>query len=107
MAEEKKKKNSKKALAGAILSRGRIFQGRVIAKHPKRITIEFDRPVYLRKYERYFKKKTKIHARLPENMDVEIEDMVKVRECRPLSKTIHFVVTEITKKSSEPEEDKK
>jgi small subunit ribosomal protein S17 len=52
--------------------------------------------IYVRKYERYFKSKTKIHARLPiciEN-DINVGDSVKVQECRPLSKMIHFVVIE-------------
>ncbi len=79
---------------GNLKARGRIFEGRVIKKHPRRITIEFERMIYIRKYERYAKSKTKIHARLPECMEGEIEigDLIKVQECRPLSKIIHFVV---------------
>jgi len=48
----------------------------------------------VRKYERYAKSKTKIHARLPICMENEINigDNVVIQECRPLSKMIHFVV---------------
>jgi small subunit ribosomal protein S17 len=79
---------------GNLRARGRIFEGKVIKKFPKRITIEFERMVYVRKYERYSKSRTKIHARLPDCMekDINIGDLIKIQECRPLSKIIHFVV---------------
>ncbi|MEK6890629.1 MAG: 30S ribosomal protein S17, partial [Nanoarchaeota archaeon] len=74
--------------------RGRKFEGYVIRKFDKRITIEFERVNYIKKYERYAKSKTKIHARLPENLrdSVKIGDYVQLMECRPLSKIIHHVV---------------
>jgi small subunit ribosomal protein S17 len=79
---------------GNLNVRGRVFEGRVIRKFPRRITIEFERMVYIRKYERYAKSKTKIHARLPECMEgkIDVGDLVRVQECRPLSKIIHFIV---------------
>ena len=78
---------------GNLKVRGRTFKGYVIRKLPRRIAIEFERTIYIRKYERYMKKKTKIHARLPKcrENDVKIGDYVLVGECRPLSKIIHFV----------------
>jgi len=81
---------------GNLKLRGKTFKGKVVSKHEKRIAIEFERMIYLRKYERYGKTKTKIHARLPRCMekDVEIGDMVKIKECRPLSKIIHFAFLE-------------
>ena len=79
---------------GNLKVRGRIFEGIVIKKFHKRIAIEFERMNYVRKYERYSKSKTKIHARLPVCMEKEINvgDLIKIQECRPLSKIIHFVV---------------
>lgn len=79
---------------GNLKSRGRIFEGKVIRKFHKRVTIEFERMVYVRKYERYAKSRTKIHARLPVCMENEINigDLIQVQECRPLSKLIHFTV---------------
>lgn len=73
-------------------TRGRVFQGYVIKKFPKRIVVSFDRTVYVKKYERFLKEKTKLHARVPEGMDVQIGDYVRIQECRPLSKIIHFVL---------------
>ncbi|MEA3414292.1 MAG: 30S ribosomal protein S17 [Nanoarchaeota archaeon] len=81
---------------GNLKTRGRIFKGKVISKNTKRIAIEFERMIYIKKYERYAKSKTKIHARLPNCMEKEINigDNVRIKECRPLSKIIHFVVIE-------------
>jgi len=108
MEKKEKQKMEKDKLAKAIMNcgdknchlhgklkvRGKVFEGIVIRKHHKRITIEFERMNYIRKYERYAKSKTKIHARLPECMEKEINigDLIQVQECRPLSKIIHFVV---------------
>lgn len=79
---------------GNLKARGRVFEGKVIKKFPNRVAIEFERMVYVRKYERYSKSKTKIHARLPVCMekDIDVGDLIRVQECRPLSKIIHFVV---------------
>lgn len=79
---------------GNLKVRGKTFEGKVIRKFHKRITIEFERMIYIRKYERYAKSRTKIHARLPICMEKEIQigDMIQIQECRPLSKIIHFVV---------------
>ena len=79
---------------GNLKARGRTFEGKVIKKFNKRVVIGFERMIYVKKYERYKKSKTKIHARLPVCIEKEINvgDMIKVQECRPLSKIIHFVV---------------
>jgi len=103
---EKKGKKLKvaKGLARAknqISTRGRTFKGTVIRKFPGRVTIEFERTVYISKYERFLKKKTRLHARLPENINASIGDFVSVQECRPLSKTIHFFVIGIITKADE------
>ena len=94
--KDKECRDIKCNIHGNLKTRGRIFEGRVIRKFPKRITIEFERMIYIRKYERYAKNKTKIHARLPDCMrdEINVGDLVKVRECRPLSKIIHFAVIE-------------
>jgi small subunit ribosomal protein S17 len=88
---------------GHLKVRGRIFEGRVTKKFPTRITIEFERMIYIKKYERYFKYKTKIHARLPKCIENEINvgDLIRIQECRPLSKIIHFVVIKKLKNAGE------
>lgn len=88
---------------GNLKTRGRVFKGTVVSKHNKRIAIEFERMIYVRKYERYAKSQTKIHARLPSCMEKEIQlgDLIRIQECRPLSKIIHFVVLNKIKDSEE------
>ena len=93
---------------GDISLRGRIFKGTVIKKFPKRIVIEFERTIYVKKYERYSKRKTKLHARLSDCMskDVNIGDYVEIKECRPISKIIHFVCTGKVEKEKKKESKK-
>jgi small subunit ribosomal protein S17 len=80
---------------GELSLRGRIFRGAVIRKFAKRVVIEFERTRYIRKYERYLKSKTKLHARLPDCLadSINVGDYIEINECRPLSKIITFVVT--------------
>jgi small subunit ribosomal protein S17 len=104
MAEEKEKQTTSNEKIkctdkfcpkhGHASLRGRSFKGKVISKHPKRIAIEFERTIYIKKYERYSKRKTKLHARLPDCMAdmIDIGDYIEIRECRPISKIIHFIV---------------
>lgn len=88
---------------GELSLRGRVFQGTVIKKFPKRLTIEFERTIYLRKYERYAKSKTKLHARLSDCLapSINVGDYIEIQECRPLSKIITFVVTKKIKSAVE------
>ena len=88
---------------GGLKTRGRVFEGKVTRKFYKRVMIEFERTVYIKKYERYRKSRTKIHARLPNCMkdSINVGDYIRVQECRPLSKIIHFVVIEKIKDRSE------
>ena len=83
--------------------RGRTFGGVVIRKFPGRVTIQFERMLKIPKYERYEKRKTKIHARLPDCMksDVEVGDLIQIAETRPISKMIHFVVSKIVRRKVE------
>lgn len=82
--------------------RGRTFEGTVIRKLTGRIVIEFERLLSVRKYERFEKRKTRLHARLPECLNnIEVGDLVKIAECRPLSKIIHFIAVEKIKDKQE------
>ena len=80
--------------------RGRTFQGEVVKVLPGRVSIQFERMLKLPKYERYEKRKTKIHARLPDCMrnDVAVGDLIEIAETRPISKMIHFVVARVVRK---------
>ena len=77
----------------AVKLRTKSFEGEVINKLPGRVKIQFERFLYDRKYERFDKRRTKLHARLPDCMKDKINmgDWIEIRECRPLSKIIHFI----------------
>lgn len=75
--------------------RGKLFEGRVTSiKAHKSITIQRESPVYISKFKRYARSKSTIHAHVPGCIDVEEGDMVLSAECRPLAKSVSFVVLE-------------
>lgn len=80
----------------SIGTRGRTFVGTVIStKMHNTITVEWERRRKIPKYERYEKRRTRIHAHLPEGAeDIKEGDVVKVAETRPLSKTKNFIFVE-------------
>ncbi len=80
---------------GSLSVRGRQFAGTVIStKMRKTAVIEFERLYFLQKYERYEKRRTKLKVHNPECINADEGDIVKVVECRPLSKTKNFVITQ-------------
>ncbi|MEK6928042.1 MAG: 30S ribosomal protein S17 [Nanoarchaeota archaeon] len=110
MAKQNKKQNEMKHVSQYSLAmgqtRGRFFEGTVTKKFPTRVVIEFDRTVKIHKYERFYTVTTRIHARLPKGMEVQVGDYIQVQECRPLSKIIHHIVTKVIR-SAESMENKK
>ena len=101
---ERKMKKEKSAGAGCkdkdcnrhgnLKSRGRTFQGTVIRKFHKRVVIEFERMIYVRKYERYAKSKTKIHARLPVCMEKEINFVYTYKVTASKEKDGYIIIAE-------------
>jgi small subunit ribosomal protein S17 len=81
---------------GNVSLRGRIFTGKVTnARSPKTVIIQWDFVHYLPKYERYERRHGRISAYNPECVGAKEGDMVRIAECRPLSKTKSFAVIEI------------
>lgn len=78
-----------------IGTRGRTFQGIVVSdKMQKTVTVQWIRKKYLKKFERYAKKRTKVKAHNPPEINAKEGDLVTIKECRPISKTKKFIVTE-------------
>ncbi|MBI2101580.1 30S ribosomal protein S17 [Candidatus Woesearchaeota archaeon] len=78
---------------GRLSVRGRHFTGIVISGRMRRTAvIEFERLHFLRKYERYEKRRTKMNVHNPDCINAKEGDLVGVVECRPLSKTKNFVI---------------
>ena len=81
---------------GTLPVRGQILEGIVTSNKAERtITVERSFYKFIQKYERYEKRKSKIAAHIPDCIQVNIGDAVKIAECRPLSKTKQFVVIEV------------
>ena len=80
---------------GTLPVRGKILEGIVKStKMPKTVIVERDYLHYIPKYERYERRHRSIPAHKPDCITLEKGDRVKIAECRPLSKTKHFVVIE-------------
>ena len=81
---------------GSLKCRGNIFQGTVIsAKMHKTAIIGWTRKLVVKKYERYITKKTRIKVHNPSCINAKEGDIVKISQCRPLSKTKHFVIIKV------------
>ena len=82
-------------ISSSFSVRGRIFIGKVIStKSAKTAKIEFERIFPLIKYERFEKRRTILIVHNPESINAKVGDIVKVAECRPISKTKNFVIIE-------------
>ena len=78
---------------GKLSERGRQFTGTVVStKMRKTAVIEFERLNFQKKYERYEKRRTKLKVHNPECINAKDADVVRIIECRPLSKTKNFVI---------------
>ncbi len=87
---------------GSLPVRGRIMEGTVTStKMRNAITFQTDYLGIVKKYSRYERRRSKKHARLPDCIDVQVGDSVKVVECRPISKTISCVVVSAWKPEEE------
>ena len=81
---------------GNLAVRGQTVDGTVVSgKMSRTVVVQREYFKYVPKYERYEKRKSKIHAHNPDCIAAKIGDKVKIAECRPLSKTKSFVVIQI------------
>ena len=79
----------------------RTVQGRVISnKMDKTVTVLVERQVKHALYGKYIRRSTKLHAHDADNSCKE-GDIVRVSECRPLSKTKNWRVVEIVAHAAE------
>jgi small subunit ribosomal protein S17 len=79
----------------------RTVEGRVVSnKMQKTVTVLVERQVKHGLYGKYIKRSTKLHAHDEEGKCKE-GDVVRVSECRPLSKTKNWRVVEIVTRAAE------
>ncbi len=81
---------------GGLSIRGKLFDGKVTgSKARQTITLQKDAPLYFIKFKRYARGTSTIHAHVPRCIDVETGDHVLAAECRPISKSVSYVVVEV------------
>ena len=80
---------------GKLPVRGKILEGNVVSsKMSSTVIVERNYLHYVPKYERYERRRSRTPAHNPICINAKKGDKVKIAECRPLSKTKHFVVIE-------------
>ncbi|MBS7636644.1 30S ribosomal protein S17 [Candidatus Bathyarchaeota archaeon] len=80
---------------GSLPIRGRILEGVVVsAKMDKTVIVRHDYLKYVPKFMRYERRRSRIPSHNPPCMDAKEGDRVVIAECRPISKTVSFVVVE-------------
>jgi small subunit ribosomal protein S17 len=81
---------------GVLPVRGQVITGKVVSdKMQDTVVVKRDYLHYVKKYRRYEKRSSKIHAHSPPCLNVKAGDGVRIAECRPLNKTTKFVVVEV------------
>jgi small subunit ribosomal protein S17 len=80
---------------GSLSIRGRALDGLVIsAEMDKTAIIRRDYLNYIPKFKRYERRHSHVPAHNPPCLNAKEGDKVKIAECRPISKTVAFVVVE-------------
>jgi small subunit ribosomal protein S17 len=82
---------------GTLSVRGQVLEGEVASTDmEKTVVVEREYDVFVPKYDRYMKRRSRVPAHAPECFDISVGDTVSIAETRPLSKTKSHVVVEVT-----------
>lgn len=80
---------------GSLSVRGQIIDGVVATvKMNKTVVVERNYLKYHKKYERYEKRSNRYSSHASPCLGLKVGDRVRIMECRPISKTVSFVVIE-------------
>lgn len=78
---------------GSLRIRGKLLTGKVVSVSAKNMAVvQRESTQYNDKYMRYLKKRHRLHAHLSPCVDLQLGDLATVAECKPISKTVSFVV---------------
>ncbi|MCD6324170.1 MAG: 30S ribosomal protein S17 [Desulfurococcales archaeon] len=84
---------------GHIKVRGGLLEGKIIkARMRNTVVVEREYLVYVKKYMRYERRRSRIHAHLPPCIDASVGDIVLIGETRPIAKSVSWVVLGVIKK---------
>ncbi|PIN84263.1 30S ribosomal protein S17 [Candidatus Micrarchaeota archaeon CG11_big_fil_rev_8_21_14_0_20_47_5] len=82
--------------------RGLTATGQVVSdKGKKTVIVKRNLEKYMSKYNRYARTTSRIPAHNPDEMGAKLGDIVKIGQCRKISKTKAWVVTEIVSRKDE------
>ena len=80
---------------GTLALRGHTLEGIVVSdKMENTVIVRRDYLNYVPKYKRYERRRSNVAAHSPPCLEIKAGDKVRLGECRPISKTVGFVVIE-------------
>jgi small subunit ribosomal protein S17 len=86
---------------GSLRIRGKMLTGKVVSVSAKNMAVvQRESTQFKNKYLRYLKKRHKLHAHVSPCIDLSVGETVTVAECKPISKTVSFVVVNIESPAS-------
>ncbi|MDG7008136.1 MAG: 30S ribosomal protein S17 [Nitrososphaerota archaeon] len=95
VAPKKKCQDDKCPFHGSIKVRGRLLNGKAVSTAGKSFAVvEMEYLHMIPKFNRGERRRSRVSAHVPPCIEVQDGDSVTLGECRPLSKTISFVVVE-------------
>lgn len=78
---------------GKLSVRGQMIEGVVVSdKMDNTVVVTRERQRFVPKYERYEKRTSRHNAHNPPCISAKVGDLVTLIECRPLAKTVCYVV---------------
>jgi small subunit ribosomal protein S17 len=86
---------------GTTRVRGLILVGKVVkAKMQNTVVVEREYYVWIRKFKRYERRRSRIHAHNPPCIAAKEGDIVLIGETKPLAKSVAFTVLGVIRKVS-------
>ncbi|MCS7112264.1 MAG: 30S ribosomal protein S17 [Ignisphaera sp.] len=86
---------------GNVSVRGVLFTCRVVkAKMHNTLVVEREHLVWVRKFKRYERKRSRLHVHNPPCINAKEGDTVLIGETRPLAKSVSFVILGILQRKS-------
>ena len=84
---------------GELSVRGGTLVGEVVSTDmDKTVVVEREYDVFVPKYDRYMKRRSRVPAHAAPCLDLAVGDTVSIAETRPLSKTKSHAVVEISER---------
>lgn len=80
---------------GNLKVRGRMFTGKVVSLSSRQtVVVQREYLLNIPKYNRYERRRSKFPAHLPPCIELKEGDTATIGECRPLTKSVSFVVVQ-------------